>query len=177
MFWRSKRKQIKGWALDIEDNGPYGGFRERLASSSKLWTTCMVLLLASVVLVIVRSGNVGQSIASGDLIESPVGVYTDDLHKDFVRQLKETWEARGVPNLKAEFLSDRTLRITIPDDLGRDEIAYLSRFAAIGIWRRFGVSPTVWTYIRGNSKPTATATWRTSRGDFGVEFNGPSGTK
>lgn len=175
MFWRRRRKQTKGWALDIEDNGPYGGFRERLASSSKLWAACLILVFACVIAMYLylRSGGVDPYVPPKHLLENPVGSCRDAPHQEFTDRLVKSWKARGV-ELQAKFVSDRAFRITVSHDLGQDETAFLSRFAAEGIWMRFKVNPKVRIYVADSLAPVATTTWDSNLRKFRVDF-GESG--
>jgi hypothetical protein len=171
---------MKGWALDAAEDDGYGGLRERLAASNKLWWASLIVIIALAVIFISRSITSDRNPAVDNIVEDPVGVYTDGAHHDFAFAFAKLARRRGVA-VEARFLSDRAFRFVMPCDASGDEIAFLSRAAATGIWRRFKVSPVIWAYIEDNKSPTpkltAKTAWSPELGDFVVRFERAIGSE
>lgn len=164
---------------DVESTG-YRTLRERISTSNTIWITLLVLIIAITIISIFLSLRTSETVNEVSLEEDPIGVYTDSDHRDFAKQLVDMAEKRGV-TIEAHFISDKAFKIVVPCDISSDELSYISRYAAMGIWRRFRVSPTVWTYIEDISSPnprlTAQTRWSSERGEFIVSFERSLGSE
>lgn len=151
-----------------------------MAASTKLWIVCAVLVVGLVFVLLISSMRPATKLIAEEPVDNPVGVYTDSNHKDFVISFKKLARKRGL-HIEASFLSDKTFKIVMPCDVEIDEVSFLSRSAATGIFRHFGVSPIIRTYTEDNDNPTpklvATTAWSSNLGDFRVKFEAPMGTE
>lgn len=166
--------------MDSQDDTAYMSMRERLAANNKLWAACLIAVLAaSVILISSTNGGPGE-LPARDLREDPVGVYTDSDHREFVAGFRKMALKRGV-DVEAKFLSDKTFKLVLPCDVSSDEISFLSRSAAVGIWRLFKASPVIWTYLEDNNRPepvlVARTSWSRARNDFIVRFERVPGSE
>lgn len=149
------------------------GIRERLGSNNKLWLAVLIVVICMGIIFIARSLSEPKTTAAGKLVENPVGHYLDSKHRDFENGIVKMARGRG-ERIEAKFLSDKAFKLVTPCDISGDELAYLSRATAMGIWRKFKISPLVWTYtedINGsNPKLTSRTEWSKDTGDFVVKF-------
>lgn len=164
----------------MDDGNPenYVGLRERIASNNILWVVFLFIIVGVTGIVIARSIGTQEKATTQKLVEDPIGVYTDSMHEEFADQLVKMAGRRGV-KIEASFVSDRTFKIIMPCDIGGDELSFLSRYAATGIWRKFKVNPTIWTYTEDVSSPapklSARTAWSAERRGFVVTFERPMG--
>jgi hypothetical protein len=97
------------------------------------------------------------------------GYYKDEAHQAFVERFIAMERKRGV-SIRAEFIANDEFNVTVPGDVAFDEIAYMSRFAALGIKRRFGNGAVVYAYSHNSKSPqprlTATTQWSAKEGNF-----------
>jgi len=172
MFGRKKRKQQKGWAMDNYEAGQIG-LKERLGTNNKLWLLLLIVIICAGVAIIAFSNSTPKTANDGKLIEDPIGHYLDKEHRAFELDVIKIAKKRG-EHVEAKFISDRAFNLVLPCDISQDELLFLSRSVAMGIWRRFRVSPVIWTYtedIKDNTpKLTARTEWSEETGDFKVKF-------
>lgn len=180
MARKSNRRLTKGWDVDEEIDTGVVGLRERLGASSKLWASAAVVIIGLAALLIAGSLGDRGSQPALDLRENPIGVYTDGEHRKFEADFASLARRRGVPAY-VRFTSDKMFRLSMPCDVTNDEIAFLSKSAALGIWRRFHVSPVVQTYVEDNHSSTpklaAKTSWLKERNDFVVRFEQAPGNQ
>lgn len=170
---RGRRSRQEGWAADIgKEVAP--SLRQKLANNTSLWIICLIAILASCGALIVISGiRAPQDVRSiKPLIpgDTSIGNYTDEAHQEFVRKIQSMEKKRGVI-VDAEFLSDNEFKITVPSGVASDEVAYLSRFAALGIKRHFKIGAIVYAYSRDTKHPdnvtlAATTQWSNQEMNF-----------
>lgn len=173
MFGRKKKRQQKGWAMDKHETGRIG-IRERLGSNNKLWILLLIAVICVSTAIIAMSVNTPETIKGGKLAEDPIGHYLDADHRAFELDIVKMAKNRG-EKAEAKFLSDRTFKLVLPCDISGDELLFLSRSTAMGIWRKFSISPVVWTYTEdlnnSNPKLTARTEWSEDAGDFRVKLD------
>ncbi|MEN6371263.1 MAG: hypothetical protein ABFD64_04540 [Armatimonadota bacterium] len=150
------------------------GIRERLGSNSRLWLVAFLVIVCAGVVFITRSSSAPKAGKVEKLVENPIGHYQDLMHRGFEKRILKIARGRG-EEVEARFLSDKTFKLVVPCDISSNEVDYLSRAAATGIWRRFRVSPLVYTYTENvngsNPKLVSRTAWSEDIGDFVVKYN------
>ena len=174
MLRRYNKRKAEGWALDIDEFENGHGLRERLAASNRLWIFCFLVIICLAVAFIVRTIGTSPEIPPRELIEKPRGVYTDSEHRQLIKDLMDIAAKRGVNIADARFVSNRNLMIVMPGDVGGDDIAFLSRTAAVQIWQRFGVGAIIKTYTEditnSTTKLAAITQWNRRKNNFVTTF-------
>jgi hypothetical protein len=169
MVGRSTSKPTKGWALDDQEALESIGLRERIRDSGKLWIISFVALVGLSAIIIIFASSSSKRQIAPTLHEKPVGLYVDEDHKAFTAKFVKMANARGI-KIRAGFMSDRDFRFVVPCDAAYDEVVFLSRAAALGVSRRFGVRPTILTYTEDITSPspklTAKTRWSDEKSDF-----------
>ena len=175
MLRRFKKRNAEGWALDIDEFEIGHGLRERLASNDKLWIICFLAIIFLAVVFIVRTIGTSPEMPAQELIEKPRGIYTDSDHQQLIKGLIDIAENRGVNISDARFISNRNLTIVVPGDVDGDNISFISRTAAVQIWKRFKVSAIVKTYTEdianSTTKLAATTQWNRKNNNFVTTFH------
>ena len=179
-MFRRRKEEVKAWALDEENVPGVGGLRERLGANNKLWIAFLVLVIVFSAVLVANSVSTPMMPQIKELEEDPIGVYTDSDHRKFADSFEKMARKRGL-QVEARFISDRTFKLVVPCDIAHDELTYLSKAAASGIYRQFKVSPVVWTYTEDVNKAAprliARTEWSSDRGDFIVRFERAMGSE
>lgn len=171
---RGSRNRTEGWAVDVEPEAKTVSQRERLASNTPLWVISTIIVLFVCVGMIAVTGSKSpndskllKSLVPGDTAK---GNYLDEDHQNFISQIKGMEKKRGV-DVQAEFMSDGEVKIVVASDVGYDEIAYMSRFTALGVKRIFGNGAAIYAYrkdskVSGKLNLTATTRWSDRENNF-----------
>ena len=74
-----------------------------------------------------------------------VGTYDDYQHTQFMDKLVAREENRGV-SIEARYVANNKIHITVPSDVGADELDFIVRFAGVGTVNHFGTTPVIMVY-------------------------------
>ena len=166
---------MEDWNLEIggdsRDTKP--NFRERLAASGKLWAMCTLAIAAFCAVLALsafRIDSKSKEQSPPRQIGRQVGTYDDYQHAQFMDALVAQEKMRGV-NIKARYVADDEIHITVPPDVSSDEMSFIVRFAGVGTMNRFGATPNIMVFSSTTpgeplDKLVAVATWSTRDNAF-----------
>ena len=163
MLGLKRRRKVEGWAVDaseLDADINASSFRQRLADNNKLWTACFVIVLLAAFFML-KSAKSGRDLGLDDKASlKGIGYYTDSAHTDYARDFVKKYSDEkmnvGVV-LDAKFVSPETFRFTVPSDMSADDIEYMSRMAAMKIYRVFKKTFRVEAYVGGTRSGKALA--------------------
>ncbi len=170
MNWRSKRGR-KGWAVDPVDDARVG-LRERIGGNDRLWTCFAgVVIVLGVIGIAYHPARETGKVAKAPMVASE-RVLSALERRTFLREFDRITRKRGVP-VEAQFEGGRHLKLVMANDVDMDNLHYLSRTAALVLYRRYHIDPTVSTYTNDikTSIPRLAAVTRWDRfaGDYSVK--------
>ena len=150
-----KRRVMEDWNLEIGENSRDAkpNFRERLAASGKLWAICALAIAAFCAVLAISAFRIDSKAKEQTpprQIGRQVGTYDDYQHAQFMDALVAQEKKRGV-NIKARYVADDEIHITVPPDVSSDEMSFIVRFAGVGTMNRFGATPNIMVF--SSTKP------------------------
>jgi hypothetical protein len=146
--FRRRKKQVEGWALDVEDTFR-PRLREKLGNNNKLWGLCLLAVVAGTVYyaTLVARQFSPEPLAAISTRKAATGTYNDAAHMQLVEQMVRIAKKDRVDGFSMRFTPSH-VEIEVPSDTSTDEVHFLSRFIAMAINRRFGGLPRIYVYTR-----------------------------
>ena len=172
-----KRRVMEDWNLEIggDSRDAKPTFRERLGGSGKLWGMCALAIAVFCAVLAFSAFRIDSK--SKEQTPHPigrqVGTYDDYQHTQFMDALVAREENRGV-HIEARYVANNKIHITVPSDVGADELDFIVRFAGVGTMNRFGTTPDIMVYSSPKpgeppDKLVAVATWSPRDNAFVIE--------
>lgn len=175
-----RRKQVEGWALDVNEDGRGRmslSLRQRLAESNKLWLLCAAGFVVLVVVVLGQAKDTAK-LSATQLIKNPKwppqGAVPTPEHAAFAREFRTDKSVAGKV-LEASFVNQRRFRVVVPAEISADDMNFIAKTAARKILHRFDHLCTVELYVRsaaGNrTYLAATTRWDPEKFGFVVKLH------
>lgn len=179
MLGLKRRKKVEGWAIDVVEHGTEeqaSNFYERLARNNRLWFLSLLVLIAACLMLMQQAKNAGGDSEKFVTMPkaAPEGSYVDEKHEAFAREFAAS-NSGNVVLLEARFVNPNRFKITVPADVGRDDIDLISKLAGMKILRTLHHRSVVEVYTRragGGEKLVAITRWEPKQYGFVVTRKG-----
>jgi hypothetical protein len=166
---------VEGWALDATDVKE-NRLREKLANNTKLWIVCLVIFVGATLHYAqqLQKSNAQNTVATVQTGGVAKGTNDDVDHAKLADDMVKMAAKRGM-HMTAHFVDVDTFEMSVPMDTAGDELAFMARFSATAIYKRFGNVATVYVYGSKNGKPSsdpmAITSWSDREKNFITKFN------